>query len=93
MTMGYYFGADFVSGVICAGYLILGLFFLRFWRRTSDSLFVAFGIAFWLLAINHASATLTHVEETTAAWLYFLRLAAFAIISVAILLKNRRATD
>lgn len=93
MLAGYYPGADFVSGVIFAGYLILGLFFMRFWRRTGDPLFANFGLAFWLLAANHGVATLTHVEETAAAWIYLLRLAAFVVISVAILRKNLQARD
>ena len=43
---------EFMSGLIVAGFLISGLFFLRFWKRTRDSLFVAFALAFWLLALN-----------------------------------------
>src|SRR6185437_2491408 len=41
-----------LSGVIIAGYAVAGLFFVRFWRRTSDRLFAIFGLAFWLLCIQ-----------------------------------------
>ena len=42
----------FVSGLIAMAYAVAGVFFLRFWRRTRDSLFAAFGLAFWLFAAN-----------------------------------------
>ena len=83
-----YYAADFVSGIITAGYLVLGLFFFRFWRRTADSLFLNFGWAFWLLAVNHGLAALLHVDETGVASIYLLRLAAFVIIAAAIVRKN-----
>ena len=34
-----------VSGAITMGFVVAGLFFLRFWRRTGDGLFVAFACA------------------------------------------------
>ena len=36
---------NFLSGAVALGYLVCGLFFLRFWRRTRDSLFMAFALA------------------------------------------------
>lgn len=35
---------------LVAGYLVAGLFFLRFWRASPDRLFASFAAAFWLLA-------------------------------------------
>ena len=43
---------DFIGGALMLGYLVLGLFFLKFWRRTRDPLFMMFAFAFWLLAAN-----------------------------------------
>ena len=45
---------DYLAGMVTAGYLACGLFFLRFWSRGRDFLFLAFGVAFWLLALNAA---------------------------------------
>lgn len=80
----------FVSGLITMGFLVSGLFFLRFWVRTRDNLFAAFAAAFWLLAANQALLALSNLPVEERSWMYLLRLAAFAIIIVAIALKNRR---
>ena len=79
---------DFFSGAITAGYIIVGLFFLRFWRRTGDALFAIFAIAFWLLAANQSLIALTGIDPEYYSWVYLLRFAAFGLIIVAILLKN-----
>lgn len=91
MTLIYY-GANFVSGLICAGYLVLGLLFLRFWRRTRDQLFASFACAFWLLAINQALSALAQVDETVSPGIYLIRLAAFIVITMAIIRKNLART-
>jgi len=80
--------ACFVSGLITMGFTVAGLLFLSFWRRTRDGLFVAFAGAFWLLALNQALATLLRAPEETQSWIYLLRLAAFLIIILAIVIKN-----
>jgi len=80
----------FISGLITMGFLVAGLFFLRFWRKTRDFLFAAFAAAFWLLAVNQALLALSELPVEERSWMYLLRLAAFIIIIVAIALKNRR---
>lgn len=80
----------FVSGLITMGFLVSGLFFLRFFMRTRDMLFAAFAAAFWLLAANQALLALSNLPVEERSWMYLLRLAAFAIIIAAIALKNRR---
>jgi hypothetical protein len=81
---------DFTAGLITMGYLVAGLFFLRFWWRTRDGLFIAFGLAFWLFALNQALVPLSGLPREEASWLYLLRLAGFGLIIVAILLKNAK---
>lgn len=78
----------FVSGALTVGYLMAGLFFLRFWARTRDRLFLAFAAAFALMATNQALPTLLNVHREEASWIYLLRLAAFCLIIAAILGKN-----
>jgi hypothetical protein len=80
--------ADFFSGLIAMGFAVCAVFFLRFWRRTRDSLFLVFSIAFLLLALNQALTTLLGLPLEERSWLYLLRLAAFLIIIVAIVRKN-----
>ena len=81
---------DFLSGLITMGYVVAGLFFLRFWRRTGDSLFLAFALAFWLLGLTQALLALANVPIEERSWLYLIRLAAFSLILFSIWAKNRR---
>jgi Family of unknown function (DUF5985) len=79
---------DFLSGLATAGFLVASLFFLSFWRRTADSLFAAFGLAFLLLAANQGIITVAQVPAEHRSWVYLLRLAAFALLIFAIIRKN-----
>lgn len=81
---------DFLSGAITMGFVVAGLFFLRFWKRTHESLFVTFALAFWLLGLTQALLAFTSIPVEERSWLYLLRLAAFALILVSIWLKNRK---
>ena len=82
---------DFLSGAITMGFAVAGLFFLRFWRRTGEGLFVAFAFAFWLLGLAQALLTFTDIPVEERSWLYLLRLAAFSLILVSVWIKNRKA--
>ena len=81
----------FLSGAVTFGFLVAGLFFLRFWRKTSDALFLSFALAFWLLGLNQALIALTAIPVEERSWLYLLRLAAFGLILVSVWRKNRKA--
>jgi len=81
---------DFVAGALTVGYLVIGLIFAKFWRRTRDSFFLLFAIAFALMAANQAAYMLSRSEGNEPVWVYTLRLAAFALIIAAIVLKNMR---
>ena len=39
----------FLSGAVALGYMLAAMFFLRFWKRTTDVLFLSFAVAFGLL--------------------------------------------
>lgn len=81
---------QFLSGAITAGFLVAGLFFLRFWKRTGDGLFCAFGLAFWLLGLTQALLALTDMPMEERSSLYLIRLLAFVLILGSIIYKNRR---
>ena len=83
---------DFLSGATAFGFLVCGLFFLRFWRRTRDPLFMAFALAFALLGIGQAVLALANIPTEERGSLYLIRLSAFALILFAILRKNRAAS-
>lgn len=82
---------DFLSGAISLGFFFAAVFFLRFWYRTHDRLFVAFGIAFGLLGVGQAVQVFAHIAQEEQSYIYLIRLAAFSTIIVAIVRKNRRA--
>ena len=83
---------DFLSGAITMGFFVAGLFFLRFWKRTHERLFIAFALAFWLLGLSQALLALASITAETRSWVYLLRLAAFLLIIVSIWRKNARAS-
>jgi hypothetical protein len=74
-------------GAIAAGYAVAGLFFLRFWRDSRDRLFALFALAFFVLAINRVVAGM--LAEPDRDPVYWVRFAAYAVILMAILDKNR----
>ncbi len=82
---------DFLSGALIMGFLVAGLFFLRFWTGTRDGLFLAFAFAFWLLGLTQAILALGGIPVEERSWVYLIRLAAFLLILVSIFPKNRRA--
>jgi len=81
----------FLGGALTVGYLVLGLFFLKFWRRTRDPLFITFAWAFWLMAGNQFAVSASGTYDLDVGWTYVLRLLAFVLIIVAIVRKNMEA--
>lgn len=79
---------SFTAGAIVFGYIVVGVFFLRFWRRTRDSLFAIFALAFFVLAANGTIVTLSSIEREALSWVYLIRAAAFMLIIAAIVRKN-----
>ena len=82
---------DFLSGAVVLGFLVCGLFFLRFWKRTRDQLFLAFALAFALLGLGQSILALANIPTEERGSVYLIRLVAFALIILAILRKNRSA--
>jgi membrane protein CcdC involved in cytochrome C biogenesis len=81
---------ELLIGAIAMATAVAALFFLRFFRDTGDRLFAIFAAAFLLLAITRVGLALSseHTESQTH-W-YWVRLAAFVLILIAIIDKNRR---
>ena len=80
---------DYLSGAVTFGHLIAALFFLRFWTRTRDGLFLAFSVSFLLLGLVQAILALGDIPVEERSWVYMIRLTAFLIILFAIGRKNR----
>jgi membrane-associated PAP2 superfamily phosphatase len=67
---------DFLSGAVSLGFIVCALFFLRFWRRTRDGLFMAFALAFSLLGLGQAILALANIPTEERGSIYLIRLAA-----------------
>ncbi|MFP5286059.1 MAG: DUF5985 family protein [Thermoanaerobaculia bacterium] len=81
---------EFLGGVTSAGALGVGLFFLRLWRDTRDRFFALFGLAFGVMSLNWFLLNWVEPPSEHRHYFYLLRLAAFLLILVAIVDKNRK---
>jgi hypothetical protein len=80
---------SFLAGMTTMGFLVIGLLFVRYWRRSHDGIFGWFAIAFLLLALNQGLPAFFDFVREEQSWVFVLRLLAFAVIIVAIVRKNR----
>lgn len=80
---------SFIRGALFTAYTVAGLFFCRFWRRTQENLFAWFAAAFWLMALERLVMLSGRVSEEQYAFVHLIRLAAFVMIIMAIVNKNR----
>ena len=82
---------DFLSGAVAFGFFVCGLFFLRYWSRSRDELFLTFALAFVLLGLGQSILALGNIPTEERGAVYLFRLTAFLLIHVAIYRKNRTA--
>jgi hypothetical protein len=79
-----------LSGATMFGFFLAAVYFLRFWRRTRDRLFLLFAISFFVMAGQRVVVVLLpQLDESVEVALYSLRFVAFLLILAAILDKNR----
>jgi uncharacterized membrane protein HdeD (DUF308 family) len=79
----------FLIGVVASTSLIAGLFFLRYWRDTRDTLFLAFAVAFIIEGLNRITRLWAAHPNEGSPWVYVVRCFAFLIILAGIINKNR----
>ncbi len=79
---------DFLAGAVTMGFVVASAFFVRFWRKTADRLFLAFAAAFGLLALNQILAAVLEAGDERTPFVYVLRVLAFILILLAIVDKN-----
>lgn len=78
----------FLIGVIATTSVTAGVFFLKFWQRTRDSLFLAFGIAFIGEGLNRSALLFMRNPNEGSPIIYIVRLCLFLLILGAIIKKN-----
>lgn len=78
---------NFLGGAIAAGYAVAALFFLKFYIRTKDRLFVLFCVA--LLMLGSTRVWMVMIDDPDEShYLYLVRLLAYLLILGAIIDKN-----
>ena len=80
---------DFLWGALAMGSVTIAVFFLRYWRRSADRLFAFFAIAFAVMGLNWIGLALIDPGVESRHAVYLLRLAAFVLIIIGIIDKNR----
>ena len=81
---------QFLFGAICLGFACASLFFLRFWRKSQDSLFLLFALAFALLSLERIVMAFLTPRDEFKPYVFLIRLCAYVMILIAIVNKNRK---
>lgn len=79
---------QFLAGAVTLAHLLAAIYFLRFWRKTSDRLFVNFASAFLLFALNQLVVAGLGTADERYNYAYVLRILGFVLILFAIVDKN-----
>jgi hypothetical protein len=76
-------------GALTAATAVVGLIFLRLWQDSRDRFFLFFALSFFVQAINRIALALSSTPYEGNPVHYLVRLAAYVLIILAILDKNR----
>lgn len=82
---------DFLNGATAMGCFVAALFFFRFYRQSTDRLFLFFGLAFSVFGLNRIVLALLDEGHEASTYVYLSRLLAFVMILFAIVDKNRKS--
>jgi hypothetical protein len=77
-----------MMGAIAMASGVVAVFFFRFWRDTRDRLFAIFASSFVLLGVTRLGLAMSQKESEVNTYWYWVRLAAFLLILLAIADKN-----
>jgi uncharacterized membrane protein HdeD (DUF308 family) len=78
----------FLLGVLAMMFVTAGIFFLRFWKETHDSFFLAFAASFTIEGLSRVAVLFQPRPNESSPWIYAIRLLASLLILWAILKKN-----
>ena len=80
--------SDFLQGATMMASLGVALFFVQYWRRSRDRLFLAFALAFGVFAVNRVLLSLLEEDSEARTYVYLVRALAFLLIAAAVVDKN-----
>lgn len=84
---------EFLDGIAFAGFLAVSVWFARAWLGSRDRLLLAFAIAFAIFAANRLVLVATDRADEAQTVVYLLRAAGFIVIILAVIDRNRSATE
>jgi hypothetical protein len=82
-----------LMGAIAVGWLVVGLFFFRFWHHTRDRFFLYFALSFWIEAANRVVLGVLAGSDESDPVIYGVRVISYGLILMAIWQKNRPRGD
>ncbi|HEY7288503.1 MAG TPA: DUF5985 family protein [Vicinamibacterales bacterium] len=85
--------AALLNGATAMACLGIALFFYRFWRESADQLFGCFSAAFVAFTVNYAILGALPDADERRAYAFIIRLVAFVVIFIGIVLKDRGLAD
>ncbi len=80
----------FLAGICAVAFAASAVFFLRFWRQTSDRFFAIFALAFAALAVNYVGLGMLDPNDESRRYYFLIRLLAFLCFIAGIVDKSRR---
>ena len=80
---------EILLGAVSVASFVIGMFFLRFWRRSHDRFFLLFALAFMIEALNRFLLGASGALREEAPAYYLVRVIAYGLILFAIIDKNR----
>lgn len=81
----------YVLGFAATASLVAAMFFMRFWWKTRDFLFMSFAVAFLYQAIASTATVFEIHPSGVNSWMYLVQIGTYLLILAAILSKNRSA--
>lgn len=79
---------QFLYGMNSMGFVLAGLFFWRFWRKSAETIFVFFSAAFLLFALDQLFHAVRAAPASVHDWPFLFRLAGFGLLIYGVLKKN-----
>lgn len=86
-----FYGAAAGSLMVCC--LVAGFFFLKFWKKSQEILFMYFALSFFILAFERLVLIGLGTKNEPSPYVYLIRLGAFILIIYAIINKNRVSSN
>ena len=78
----------FLLGVIATAALASGVFFLKFWRKTHDTFFLALAVSFMIEGLNRVAMLFVTKPNEGILVMNLVRFVTFLLILMAIVKKN-----